>query len=44
LINFFCSVEHLEAWRQEHPEVSGEAVTAVQVADVGRDYWGAARA
>jgi hypothetical protein len=43
LINFFCSVEHLKTWRLEHSEVGGKAVTVTQVADMGRDHWGAAR-
>ncbi|NIP85949.1 MAG: hypothetical protein GTO03_10460 [Planctomycetales bacterium] len=33
----------MEKWRGAHPEVSGEAVTLAQAADIGRWWWGAAK-
>ncbi|NIO68017.1 MAG: hypothetical protein GTN71_02880 [Anaerolineae bacterium] len=43
MINFFCSVEHIKAWRQEHPEVSGEALTLAEAVDIGHRCWRTAR-
>jgi len=43
MINFFCSVEHLEAWQEDHPEVGGDAVTLVEAAATGRQNWKRAR-
>jgi hypothetical protein len=40
LINFFCSVEHTEAWRRSYPKVGGVAVTLAQAGEIGRQNWG----
>jgi len=43
LINFFCSVEHLHAWRAEHPRLSGQTLTPGQAVGVGRIHWKSAK-
>ena len=42
-INFFCSVEHLEAGRGSNSTVAGQRVSLDQVADIGRLWWAEAR-
>jgi len=35
-VNFFCSEEHLEAWRQDQPEHQGELLSLGQAVERGR--------
>ncbi len=39
-INFFCSIEHLSAWRMRHPEPRGQALDLEDAFDRGRAVFG----
>lgn len=40
LANLFCSLEHLEQWRDGAADPSGEAADLVRFAELGRQAWG----
>ena len=39
-VNFFCNREHLDGWRAQAGEPVGEALSAREVAELGRQWWG----
>lgn len=39
-VNFFCSREHLEAWRSRAGEPVGEMLSADEASELGRQWWG----
>lgn len=38
-VNFFCSREHLEAWRSQAGELVGETLSADEASELGRQWW-----
>jgi hypothetical protein len=40
LMNLFCSPEHLEAWRADHPDQRGSPQDLTAAAETGRAWWG----
>jgi alkylmercury lyase len=43
-VNFFCSREHLDAWRSKVGEAEGRVLSAEEVAELGRQWWAYLRA
>jgi len=38
--NLFCSVDHIQAWRDANPDVAGEPLDLAATANLGRAMWG----